>query len=281
MRKLLLIAVFLFTITVLFGCVHNVPSVSASNSSSPTPIATPASTPPAETLIPESSEPTETQPEQTAISEFINAQDAGNWDSFVQLWTEEEQLYYRDFFAYLENETQKNGYFAIQSAKFVDTYEVKDFAKLLQDDQIWDLPVDLWGSFDRYEALQQYGDVHVWIVKAEYQLSNEFWDYRNGVNYRILVLVPEDGGWKVTQDYQGYPGTGIYFGDTIQEPQVSETPIPEETPNTLVDGTVHYTDSAAVYFVEVSEGDYVHADIITIDGTKCSYWVSNGCAATL
>lgn len=260
---------------VLDGCP---PAVSAFEEPTAPPFEIPKATPsPTGTAA-----PTDTaEPAQAVVSAFIAAQDAGDWDSFVSLWTTEEQRYYRDFFAYEDNATKRNGYFAIQSAHTVSLYEVKECPELLSENRIFELPNDVWSEFNAYDALERYRDIQLWIAKTDYHLDSEFWDYREGVNYRVFVLVPEDGQWRVMEDYQGYPSAGVYFDDTIEEPEETEESYPEETPNTLVDGTVHYTDSATVYFDKVSEGDYVHADIITIDGTECSYWVSNGCTPIL
>lgn len=214
---------------------------------------------------------------ETVVSAFIEAQDEGDWDSFVSLWTTEEQRYYRDFFAYKDNETERNGYFAIQSAQTIGLYEIKDFAKMLADFSVSSLPFDVADGFNFYDTLERYLDVKLIIAKADYHLSREFWDYREGVNYRVLVLVPENGEWRVIQDYQGYPSAGSYFGDTIEEPEETEETYPEETPNTLVDGTVHGTDSMTGYYIDTSEGDYVHVGIRTIEGEEIWFWLGGSC----
>ncbi len=242
------------------------------------PPATPFETPKATPSPTATAAPAETAGSaQTVVSAFIAAQDAGDWASFQSLWTTGEQLYYRDFFAHKDNATKRNGYFAIQSAHVVSLYEIKDFSRLLSKFSISDLPFDVWYAFNAYDALERYPDVKLLIAKADYHLDSEFWDYREGVNYRVFVLVPEDGEWRVMQNYQGYPSAGDYFGDTIEEPEETEEPYPEETPNTLVDGTVHSTNSTTGYFIGTEIGDYVHVGIRTIEGEDLWFWIEGRC----
>ena len=80
------------------------------------------------------------------------------------------------------------------------------------------------------------------------------------------------------QDYQGYPGAAEYFGDAVaEEPEEIESADAEETPNILVDDTLHYTDSLTGYFIGTSEGDYIHVGIRTIEGEELWFWVSVVC----
>ena len=201
-----------------------------------------------------------------------------NWDSFVSRWTEEEQLYYRDFFAYADNTKQRNGYFAVENIDLLDVYEVLNAVIHVKEYTTSELPYDVWENFDGWTALDQYGDMRLLIAKVDCRLKKEFWDYRQGINYRVLTLVPENGQWQVMQDYQGYPGAAEYFGDAVaEETEETEGADAEETPNLLVDGTLHYTDSLTGYFIGTSTGDYLHMGIRTLEGVELWFWVSSVC----
>ena len=224
--------------------------------------------------------PTQDPTIESVIYGFFADASENDWDSFVSYWTNEEQLYYRDFFAYKDNAKLHNGYLAVESIDLLDTYEVQNAAQLIRKDDpsLFDFPYDVLENFDGWVALDQYNDVRLWIAKVDCRLVKEFWDYRQGVNYRVLTLVPENGQWKVMQDYQGYPGAAEYFGDAVaEEPEEIEGADAEETPNILVDDTLHYTDSLTGYFIGTSTGDYLHVGIRTIQGDECWFWVSSVC----
>ncbi len=213
------------------------------------------------------------------VSFFADAVN-NDWDSFVSRFTAEEQLFYRDFFANADNAKLRNGYFAVNSIELLDAYEVADIAKMINesDPGLYDLPYEVWGDFEGQSALDDYGDVRMWIAKVDCRLEKEFWDYRQGINNRVLILVPENGQWKVMQDYQGYPGAGVFFGDAVpEETEISDSAPAQATPNILVDGTLHYTDSMTGYFIGTSVGDYLHVGIRTIEGDVFWFWISSAC----
>lgn len=279
LKKPALLIAFLLAAMLTVGCAqHQVSDTLPSTTQAP---ATTSPQPdPSPTPSPSFAEPTQDATIASVIDDFFADTAKKDWDSFVSRWTNEEQLYYRDFFAYEDNSNQHNGYFAVESIDLLDTYEVQNVAKLISEDDpsLYDLPYDIWENFDGWTALDKYTDVRLWIVKVDCRLVKEFWDYRQGVNYRVLTLVPENGQWKVMQDYQGYPGAAEYFGDAVaEEPEEIEGADAEETPNILVDDTLHYTDSLTGYFIGTSTGDYLHVGIRTIQGDECWFWVSSVC----
>ena len=276
-KKPALLIAFLLTAMLTVGCAqHQVSDTLPSTTQAPTT----ASPQPDPSPIPSPSlaEPTQDPTIESVIGDFFADAVKKDWDSFVSFWTEEEQLYYRDFFAYADNAKQHNGYFAVESIDLLNTYEVQNIAKLLDEDDpsLYDLPYEVWNDFDGWAALDQYGDVRLLIAKVDCDLEKAFWDYRQGINYRVLTLVPENGQWKVRRDYQGYPGAAEYFGDAVvEEPEEPEGA--EETPNILEDDTLHYTDSLTGYFIGTSTGDYLHVGIRTIQGEERWFWVSSVC----
>ena len=278
-KKPALLIAFLLAAMLNMGCAQHqvsdtLPSTTqALSTASPQPDPSPIPSP-------SLAEPTQAPAIESIIDDFFADADKKDWGSFVSRWTEEEQLYYRDFFAYADNAKQHNGYFAVESIDLLDTYEVQNIPKLLSEDDpsLYDLPYDVVENLNGLAALDQYNDVRLCIAKVDCRLEKEFWDYRQGINYRVLTLVPENGQWKVMQDYQGYPGAAEYFGDAIaEESEESEGADEEETPNILVDDTLHYTDSLTGYFIGTSEGDYLHVGIRTIQGDERWFWISSAC----
>ncbi len=266
----------LLGLTLLTGCASVSPSdgcpvvtVSATGVVTPSPTPLPSDTPTV-------SETDPIRAQREAVSAFIAAQNAGDWDAFTALWASSEQPYWRDFFSDANNAAQHNAYCAIQSAQLADTYRIADFEKRLQSGAFDNLPYSVWGRFTDELTPGEYDMAGLWIVKADYALEKPFRDYREGTNYRVLLLLLEGDAWKVLQDGQGYPDAAAYFGDVV--PAEPDNPTPEETPNVLVDGTVHGTQTATGYFLRMQYGDYAHALIRTTDGEDVSFWVTTGCA---
>ncbi len=210
---------------------------------------------------------------KAVIRDFVSAQNAHDWTVFLGLWTQEEQKYYKDFFAYSDNEKNKNGYFSIKSAKLTDIREIENARSALSDVASVDLPYEIESGLDS-DVSEKYGDFRLFIAKTEYSLEKEFWDYREGLNYRVFVLVPESGTWKVSQDYQWYPGGAEYFDDAVpEEPDEQTEDISEETDD-LADGTVHYTKELDCYFMGLQWGDYEHMQVRTIEGDEIWFWMT-------
>lgn len=278
-KKPALLLSFLLTAILAVSCAQDQPSgmvtgiaqapatVSPQNKTAPTPSPSPAVPTPDPLLM-------------SAAVDFLADAASNDWDSFISRWTDEEQLFYRDFFAYDDNAKHNNGYFAVENIDLLDAYEVLNIAQLLRehDQSLYNMPYEVRDGFEGWTALDQYGDVRLLIAKVDCRLETEFWDYRQGINYRVLTLVPDNGQWKVMQDFQGYPSAAEYFGDTVPEEQAEfDDADAEETPNLLVDGTLHYTDTITGYFIGTSVGDYVHVGIRTIQGDELWFWISAQC----
>lgn len=274
MKKLTWIGLLL-GLALLTGCASispsdGCPTVTTASASVETPSPTPLSS-----NTPTSTEATPVDAQREAVTAFIAAQDAGDWDAFTALWAKSEQRYWRDFFGDADNAAQHNAYYAIESAQLADTYPIADVGQLLQSGGFDELPYSVRAGFTAELTPGEYDAVSLWIAKADYALENPFRDYRQGINYRVLVLLLEGDAWKVLQDYQGYPDAAAYFGDEV--PVEPDVPSPEETPNVLVDGTVHGTQTAAGYYLRLDYGDYVHALIRTMDGEDVWFWITGGC----
>jgi hypothetical protein len=209
---------------------------------------------------------------KAVITDFILAENAHDWSAFLSLWTKEEQKYFKDFFAYSNNEKNKNGYFAIKSAQLADLREIENAKTKLYDYSSADFPYEIGSGF-RYDLQEKYGDVRVFIAKADYTVDKEFWDYREGLNYRVLVLVPDGGKWRVAQDYLGNPGAAEFFDEPVPEEQDDNTGDVTEEKNDLVDGTVHFTKELDCYYLGLNWGDYGHIGVRTIEGDEIWFWM--------
>ncbi len=279
LKKPTLLIAFLLTAMLAAGCArHPFSGVLSGTTQAPSFVLPQPELSPTPSLSPV--EPTQDSTVKSVVYGFFADAAENDWDSFVSLWTDEEQLYYRDFFAYADNAKLRNGYFAIETIDLLDIHEVQNVAQLIKEDDpsLFGLPYDIWNHFDGSAALDKYKDARLWIAKVDCSLEKEFWDYRQGINYRVLTLVPENGQWKVLKDDQGYPGAGVYFGDAVaEEPEEPEGTAAEETSNLLVDGTLHFTDSLTGYFMGTSIGDYVHVGIRTIQGDELWFWISSAC----
>lgn len=240
-------------------------------------VSLPASEPPfpAPTPAATSSAVAETDPEiVSVVTQFISAQNTQDWDAFLNLWTNQEQLFYKDFFAYPDNIENHVGYFSIKNAELTGVY---DITYLVKDEAAYlDLPYEV-GDGVNLELTSRYDDYRVLILKTAYALENEFWDYREGANYRVLVLAAENGQWKVLQDCQGYPGAAVYFNDPLPPEETTSENYAEET-NNLVDGTVHFTKKTTGYYIGINIGDYAHPGFKTIEGEELWFWTASGVA---
>ncbi len=268
-----LLIVLLMLLFVLAACGNpgNISSITPTPGATAAPAASPV---PAKTEAAAASPSSTLDPEiEAVITDFIAAQNAHDWDAFLNLWTNEEQQYFKDFFAYSDNEKNKNGYFSIESAKLADIREIEDAKSKLSDYETDNIPYEIASGF-RSDVPEIYGDVRLLVAKTDYTLDKEFWDYREGLNYRVFVLVPQDGKWKVAQDYQGYPGTAESFGDTVPENQEEPTEDIAEEDDNLVDGTVHDTKELDFYFAGLQWGDYKHMAVRTIEGDDLWFWMT-------
>ena len=266
----LLIAIFML-ILVLAACGHS--EDTALITPSPEMTAAPASSPVTSETQTNAPSPSVDSQTEDLIADFISAQNTHDWNAFLSLWTDEEQKYYKDFFAYSDNEKNKNGYFAIKSARLTEIREIENAKSKLSNSAPGDLPDEIASGF-RADVPDKCEDFRMFIAKTDYSLDKEFWDYREGLNYRVLVLVPDGGSWKIAQDYQGYPGAAGYFGDAVPEnhnENMTETSADE---NNLVDGTVHYTKELDCYFLGLDWGDYEHLQVRTIEGDERWFWMT-------
>lgn len=249
--------VIIMSVFLISGCGANKIDITES------PVASPS-------LIPSAvSASTQTSPElQSVAQNFIAAQNTQDWSSFLALWSASEQVFYKDFFAYPDNAEKHNGYFSIKSAELLGVF---DITQLFKDDTD-NIQYAFCDDTER-DYIRTYDDYSVVIIKANYGLESKFWDYREGTNYRALILVPENGQRKVLLDL-GYPGGAVYFNDAALPEETGNT----EEPDNLVDGTVHYTKTITGYYIGLQTGDYNHPGFRTTEGEEIWFWTASDVA---
>jgi hypothetical protein len=213
--------------------------------------------------------------QETANYTYLDAQCRQDWQAVFCLWTNMEQVFYKDFFADTNNTKNHIGYFAIKNVSVSAVKEIENVPQLLESSAFFQLPYAIESAFD-YRLDDQYKDIKMFVVKSDYSLFAPAWDYTEGTNYRVIVLVPEAGGWKIAQDYQGYPDAAQYFGDTVPEATEEDDTAPDtESEKKLKDGTVHFTKIIEGYFTGTAYGDYLHIEIKTITGEKLWFFIAD------
>lgn len=180
---------------------------------------------------------------EAAIADFVSAQNAHDWDKFTGLWRKGAQRFLGEFFAYPDNGKNKSGYFAIENAELLSVVPYSG----------------IYGNILTEYELEKYKEFRVFNVKVNYHLSTEFWGYSEGENSLELVLVKEDGAWKLSQDslmIDWDPDS-----DYVYEDHSGHT-----------DGTVHFKNQITGYYLATEWGDYAHIIIMTIDGEQTELW---------
>lgn len=180
---------------------------------------------------------------ETVIAEFVSAQNAHDWEKFTGLWRRGAQRFLDEFFAYPDNEKNRSGYFAIESAELLSIAHDPDASS---------------GVLTDYE-LERYGEFRAFHVQVRYHLAKQFWGYSEGENALALVLVKEDGAWKVSQDSlmtDWDPDDDYVYQDHSGH----------------ADGTVHFEKRITGYYLATEWGDYAHIIIMTIDGGQTELW---------
>ncbi|MEL7609451.1 MAG: hypothetical protein AAGU74_08080 [Bacillota bacterium] len=250
MRSLLVLLMALLMMLVLAACgdsgntaaITPTPEAAAAPTSSPVPLQTETATidpsssagPGIEAIDPEI---------ETVVTDFVSAQNAHDWDKFTGLWRKGAQRFLGEFFAYPDNEKNKSGYFAVENA------ELLSITPCLETDG---------GVLTEYE-LENYKEFRAFNVKVNYRLSTQFWGYSEGENSLELVLVKEDGAWKVSQDslmIDWDPNDDYVYEDHSGH----------------ADGTVHFQKQITGYYLATEWADYAHIILMTIDGEQTELW---------
>jgi hypothetical protein len=112
----------------------------------------------------------------------MNSQD---WEKFIELQTAQSQSDYRAFFNNQQNKDNKEGAFNVSAAEL---YEIKELAL-----------EDVSAFTKTYEYESEYNQVKAFYAGIRFAVEKENAYYFNGVNYRLIIAVKEDGNWRVAE----------------------------------------------------------------------------------
>jgi len=130
-------------------------------------------------------EDTGNAPALGALESYIAAQSANDWDSLLRLTVATERESLRRFLDDAGSRERHQGLHNIKQARLVGSRVLsRGIAGQVTDLQRWT---------ERFEQVQ------VVYVGIDYRVHHEDKYHFNGVNYRIAVLVVEEGHWRVAQ----------------------------------------------------------------------------------
>ena len=125
-------------------------------------------------------------PAADTVSALIAAEDAEDWDTYVELWCQNERDRYMQMVQNHYKQANRVGIFNVKSAA------VKELTALPLEDAS---PYIL--NFDEYESM--YDTVAAFLVDVDYQVYREDQYQTNGVNHRLALLGMEDGEWRIVE----------------------------------------------------------------------------------
>lgn len=128
--------------------------------------------------------PISSSSEQVVYQEVV-AENSNAWHTIADYWVKDQKEIMLSFIADKESKENCLGLFNVKSAKILEIKEI---------------PADSAGKFvneDKY--LEKYGDVKIFYVGIDYIVNKESMFYYNGVNYRLAIVVPENGQWKLAE----------------------------------------------------------------------------------
>ncbi|MFF2448254.1 hypothetical protein ACFVSW_14235 [Neobacillus sp. NPDC058068] len=124
----------------------------------------------------------ETVSPEKVIKNYIADLNESQWENASSWWVEEQQLELLDFIAEKENQKYKHGLLNIEEAELVRWRE---------------LPYEYGKQFLPSRYIEKFTNPRVFYVGVNYivHIQNSF--FINGVNYFFIVMVLEDGEWKI------------------------------------------------------------------------------------
>lgn len=107
--------------------------------------------------------------------------------------------------------------------------------------------------------LEQHGEFRVFHVQVRYHLAKQFRGYSEGENSLDLVLVKEDGTWKISQD-------------SLMTDWAPDDDYVYEDHSDHADGAIHFEKQITGYYLATEWGDYAHIIIMAIDAGQMELW---------
>ncbi|SPF54281.1 putative Stage II sporulation protein [Candidatus Desulfosporosinus infrequens] len=144
---------------------------------------------------------------ENVIQNEVIAENGHNWSSLEDCWTKDQKNLLASFLGNTDNEQKTVGLFNIKSAKISEIKEI---------------PLTSAQKFSDVNNLQEeYGNVKVFYVGIDYKVKSESKYYYNGVNYRLIDMVPENNQWKMAEmadvSVNDFAAENIGFGSASEK----------------------------------------------------------------
>ncbi len=123
-------------------------------------------------------------PEGT-VYEYVSAVNNHNWNKVISLLVKPQQNDMKEFIKSSSARHTEAGVLNVISAKIV---EIKEIPQNIAN-----------GCMQTRLYRDTYGNVHIFYVGINYRVKKESKYYLNGVNYNMIVVVPENGKWHIVE----------------------------------------------------------------------------------
>lgn len=120
-----------------------------------------------------------------ALASVVAAEDTHDWDALLALTASCDRA---DLAAFLANDQNRAQYLGVFNIEWAALVEVKELPERIAA-----------GVADVAHYRGLYGQAVVFYAGVCYQVRNEDRYYYNGVNYRLAVVVPESGEWRLAE----------------------------------------------------------------------------------
>ncbi|QOR67314.1 hypothetical protein IM538_04015 [Cytobacillus suaedae] len=121
-------------------------------------------------------------PSISIIKKYFNDLNEQEWVEATAWWDNESRLELVEFIANKENQKYKRGLLNIEKANLVRWKE---------------LPYEYGKQFFPSRSLEKFNNSRVYYVGVDYRVHKQNQFFIDGVNYFLVVLVLEDGIWKI------------------------------------------------------------------------------------
>jgi hypothetical protein len=122
---------------------------------------------------------------ENVIQNEVIAENGHNWGNLEDCWTKDQKNLLASFLGNTDNEQNEVGLFNVKSANISEIKEI---------------PLTFAQKFsDVNNPQEEYGNVEVFYVGIDYKVNSESKYYYNGVNYRLVDMVPENSQWKIAE----------------------------------------------------------------------------------
>ncbi len=132
-----------------------------------------------------SSSPGEPSSVEQVVYDEVAAENNHDWNTLPSYWVNDQKELLHSFMADTTNKDNFIGLYDITSARI---------------SEIKELPIkSVYPFVDVKNYMENYGKIKVFYVGIDYAVHEESMFYYNGVNYRLAVVVPENGQWKLAE----------------------------------------------------------------------------------